>query len=88
MFYVVTTEKIIRKRGNKIDYLSIRNLPTVQVKIHKNGYGTINFQQQSLFGSLQNNNLFNPGQNGFTIENVSNVAQVQKTILEAQQNLL
>lgn len=86
-FYVITNEKIIRKRGKKIDYLSIRNLPTVQVKVHKNGYGTISFQQQTLFGNLQNTNLFNPGQAGFTIENVSNVVQVQKTILEAQQNL-
>ncbi len=36
-FYIITTEKILRKRGKKIDYLYFNNIPAVHVDYYKDG---------------------------------------------------
>lgn len=80
--YVITNQKIIRKRGSKVDILSIRNIPTVHVKIHKDGYGTIHFHENNLFSSMHNLNFFMTNQMGFALENIQDAVQVEKIISE------
>jgi len=87
-FYILTTEKIIRRCGKKIDYLSIKNLPCVYVTTHKNGYGTISFEPQSLLTIVEWMNVFYFTKKGFSLENIQNVVHVQKMILDAQKKKL
>ena len=82
--YVITNEKIIRKRGSKVDMLNIKNMPPAHVKIHKDGYGTISFQENSFFGSMHRMNSFMPNQMGFMLENIPNAVQVQKIISDLE----
>lgn len=78
--YVITNQKIIRKRGSKIDMLSIKNIPTVQVKLHKEGYGTILFEEISFLANMHKMNSFMSNQTGFSLENIPDAVRVEKII--------
>lgn len=41
--YVITNRKIIRYRNGNVDYLHLQNMPPVQLRLGKNGCGTITF---------------------------------------------
>ena len=44
-FYAITNQKIMIKRGNKIEMYDGWDLPPMSIQIHKNGNGTILFQE-------------------------------------------
>lgn len=84
-FYVITNKKIIRLRGKKIDMLDGKAMPSMRIEIHKNGNGTIKFSDIAYrkSGFAYRDFDLDPWRNGygmFTIENIPNVAQVQKII--------
>ena len=75
-YSVITSQKIIRKRGNRVDMLDGKSLPAVHVTVHKNGCGTIRFGEVSPY----NRNSFDPNQGLFVLENIPNVASVQQLL--------
>lgn len=84
--YVITDKKIIRRRGQKIDMLELKNLPSVQVYIHKNGNGTVAIGDPVYYNGYgrRRNVHVDPYEGRFTIENIKDIAQVQKILSEAE----
>lgn len=80
--YVITNKKIIRIRGNKIDMLDGRNMPSVHVTANKDGSGTIRFGQPTHYRGR--NNFFDPNTGLFTLENIPNVGRVQQIISQIE----
>lgn len=78
--YVITNKKIIRARGNKIDMLDGRTLPTINVEALRNGNGTV------WFGELVYTRRGYRRSTHFTIENVANIAQVQQALDMMERN--
>lgn len=72
--YVITDQKILRARGNRVDMLSTRNLPPMYVTAHRDGSGTIRFGEYRSRGR-------NQGPAPFTLENLEDVARVQGILL-------
>ena len=72
--YVITNKKIIRARGNRIDMLDGRTLPTINVEAKRDGKGSI------WFGELMYTRKGYRRSTHFTIENVANIAQVQQAL--------
>jgi len=77
--YVITTKKIIRARGNKIDMLDGRTMPPVYVTAYRDGSGTIRFGQP-YYRNRGSYNSFAPGTGLFILENIPDVAKVQQLI--------
>lgn len=76
--YVITNRKIIRARGNKIDFLSGTSLPPYQTEVYPNGCGSIYFRIQDMsMAPVQNNSR---SYNGFSIINVSDPMAVQSAL--------
>ena len=44
-FYVITNKKLIIKKGNQITVYSPKDLPPMTLHMHRNGNGTITYQQ-------------------------------------------
>lgn len=86
--YVITNKKIIRLRGNKIDMLEGKSLPSIHVEAYKNGMGTIRFGEQIYYrrGRAYSVDPYGSGNGLFMIENVANVAQVQQAIDMMERN--
>ena len=79
--YVITNKRIIRKRGKAIDILDGKTMPPIFIEIHKNGNGTIRFGQEPVYYGRTRSSYNAFGQNSvFTIENISNVVEVQEAI--------
>lgn len=77
--YVVTTVKIIRKRGRKVDMLDRKTLPTAHITTFTDGSGTIRFGQNDYYHRRNYQwNMWGEGQ--FTLENIPDVAQVHRLI--------
>lgn len=77
--YVITTKKIIRARGNKIDMLDGRTMPPIHVTAYRDGSGTIRFGQ-TYYHYRRSYNSFSPNAGVFTLENIPDVAKVQQLI--------
>lgn len=45
-FYVVTSKKLIIKKGRKISIYDSKDLPPMEIEVHKNGNGTLLFYDQ------------------------------------------
>ena len=75
--YVITTKKIIRARGNRIDMLDGRNMPSVHVTAFRDGSGTIRFGQPDYH---HRSSSLTPNAGMFTLENIPDVAKVQQLI--------
>lgn len=73
-FYVVTNKKIIIKSGSRIKMYDGKNLPPMEVEIHKNGNGTISFTHEVYTRNGHSHRLY------FRLENLQDVAQAQNAI--------
>ena len=82
-YYVITSKKIIRFRGSRVDMLDGKSMPPVHTEIHRNGNATVRFGMPNPYyarrrgvvsmGSWQNSE-------DFVLENIANLAQVQQAI--------
>ena len=45
-FYVITSKKLIIKKGRRISIYDGRDLPPMEIEVHKNGNGTLLFYDQ------------------------------------------
>ncbi len=85
-YYVITNRKIIRKRMGKIDTLSLSNMPAMDAKLYKNGYGTISFGRIGYYNNR--NRVTIPQEVGrFSLENIEEAAKVQDIISTACNSL-
>ena len=82
-FYIITTEKILRKRGKKIDYIYFNNIPAVHVDYYKDDKGTISFQDTSTRGTILREDMINPNLTEFCLDNIPDVRRVHKLIADA-----
>lgn len=73
-FYVITNKKIIIKRGNKIKMHDGKDLPPMDIEIHKNGNGTILFCEDVYTRRGRRHSTY------FTIENIADIAQAQNAV--------
>jgi hypothetical protein len=78
--YVITNQKIIRQRWNKIDIIHGRSLPAIHVSAYKDGSGTITFGANFAYsrpyqvrGAQQYGGIF-------AMENIPEIAKVQALI--------
>ncbi len=88
--YAITNKKIIRKRFKKTDMLHIKNMLPMFVNIHKDGYGTIIFGQDSYYNRGLSINTINSGgsYNAFCLENIPDVAKVQQIITDLSEGYI
>ncbi len=73
-FYAITNQKIIIKRGNKIEMYDGWDLPPMSIQIHKNGNGTILFQETLYSGGRRSRSRY------FMLENLSDFVQAQNAV--------
>lgn len=78
--YVITTAKIIRRQGRRIDMLDAKTMPTIHVTAHTDGTGNIRFGQIINDRGRGHYNSFDPYQGIFTLENIPDVARVQQIL--------
>jgi hypothetical protein len=83
--YVITNQKVIRKRGSRIDIQALANAPATHLEIHKDGFGTLSFGAPYHYSGRSRNNSFNGNDSLFTLENIPDAVRVQQIILNAQQ---
>ena len=74
-YYVITNKKIYRSQAGRVDMVDIANLPPMRTQGHSNGAGSIYFGEhhyrahgKTHYGVV------------FSIENVDNIAEVQRII--------
>lgn len=77
--YVITNKKIIRKRGNRVDMLDGRTMPSAHITTFSDGSGTIHFGQRVFYRQTGFNDW---SQNGmpFSLENVPDVTRVHQIL--------
>ena len=80
-YYVITNHKIYRSRAGRVDMVDIANLPPMRVVGHKNGAGSIYFGEHHYRSHGKNHYGV-----VFSIENVDNIAEVQRIISEHIRN--
>ena len=73
-FYVITTKKIIVKKGRKISMYDGRDLPPMEVEIHKNGNGTVFFCEEVYTRRGRRHNTY------IALENLKDVAMAQHAV--------
>lgn len=73
-FYVITNKKILVKRGNRISMYDAKDLPPMDVEIHKNGNGTIYF-----YSEVYTRRGYRQGMH-LILENLADVAQAQNAV--------
>ena len=83
--YVITTGKIIRRRGKRIDMLDAKTMPAIHVTARTDGTGTIRFGESIYYhrgrGQYNNTNMtWVPNGHMFTLENIPDVARVQQIL--------
>lgn len=72
--YVITNKKIIIKRGNKMEIHDGKELPPMEITIHKNGNGTITFSEEVYVGHGRRRSRY------FMLENIADIAQAQNAV--------
>jgi len=80
-YYVITNRKIYRSQAGRVDMIDMSNLPPMRVQGHQNGAGSIYFGEHHYRSGGSNHYGV-----VFAIENVDNIADVQRIISEAQKN--
>ena len=81
--YIITNQKIIRKRRKKIDMLHTRNLPPIQVTARTDGTGTIRFGDAHYY--FHQHNWDGYDRTLFALDNIPDVARVQKILLSIEE---
>lgn len=76
--YVITTQKIIRRRGKRIDMLDAKTMPSVHVTARMDGTGTIRFGHAVYYRSRRGYSSYD--QHQFTLDNIPDVARVQQIL--------
>ena len=74
IFYVVTNKKILIKRGRSIRLYDGKDLPPMDVEIHRNGNGTILFCEEVYTRRGRRHRTY------FALENLADVAEAQNAI--------
>lgn len=72
-FYVITNKKIMIKSGRKIQIYNGKDLPPMEIKIHKNGNGTILFSD-TIYHGRRRYHMY------VMLENLVDVAKAQNAI--------
>ncbi len=78
--YAVTSRKIIRKRGSRVDMLDIRTLPPMHMASYADGSGTILFNRSPYYRMNYNDLGLNAQ---FSLEVIPQVSRVHQIISEA-----
>lgn len=73
-FYVITNKKILIKRGNRITMHDSRDLPPMEVEIHRNGNGTILFYEDVYTRRGRRRGTY------IALENLRDIAQAQNAV--------
>ena len=77
--YVITTAKIIRRQGRRIDMLDAKTMPAIHVTARTDGTGTIRFGQHIYYRGRRSINDYGM-ENFFTLDNIPDVAWVQQIL--------
>ena len=80
-YYVITNKKIYRSQAGRVDMVDLANLPPMRVVGHQNGAGSIYFGEHHYRSNGRNHSGV-----VFTIENVDDIANVQRIISEQIRN--
>ena len=84
--YVITTQKVIRRRGSKIDMLDAKTMPAIHVTARTDGTGTIQFGEYVYYArgryhsSRWGDDRWGPNGHMFTLDNIPDVARVQQIL--------
>lgn len=83
--YVITSSKVIRRRGNRIDMLEAATFPTIYVTARTDGTGTIRFGESVYYsrGRVRYSTMsttWGPNERLFTLDNIPDVARVQQIL--------
>lgn len=82
--YVITTAKIIRRQGRRIDMLDAKTMPAIHVTARTDGTGTIRFGQAMYYyrgrQRYTNQTSWGPNDYQFTLENIPDVGRVQQIL--------
>jgi hypothetical protein len=80
-YYVITNKKIYRSQAGRVDMVDLANLPPMRTTGHSNGAGSIYFGEHNYraHGKTHYGVVF-------SIENVDNIAEVQRIISEQIRN--
>ena len=78
--YVITTQKILRRRNKKVEMLQGYSMPPVQVKEHRDGLKSILFGQSSFFQTSGVNRRSSFGEPGFALEFLSDAERALRAI--------
>lgn len=76
-FYVITSKRILCKKGNRIDLLDGKDLPPMQIRLHSDGFGTITFGEEGYHYRRGRRYHIPPV---LTLENIPEVTRVQQII--------
>ena len=76
-YYVITNKRVYRSQAGRVDMVDLANLPPMRVEAHNGGAGSIYFGEH----------YYRTGRNNhygvvFSIENVDDIATVQRIISE------
>lgn len=80
-YYVITNKRIYRSQAGRVDMVDLANLPPMRVAAHNGGAGSIYFGEH----------YYRTGRNNhygvvFSVENVDDIATVQRIISEQIRN--
>ena len=81
-YYVITNKRIYRSQAGRVDMVDLANLPPMRTTGHSNGAGSIYFGEHHY--RMNGRNHYGVV---FSIENVDNIAEVQRIISEQIRNL-
>lgn len=86
--YVITTQKIIRRCGKKVETLDGTNLPEMRIDARSDGSGTIYFGYSAglRYGNRYRRSYSYENSHIFSIENVAEVARVQQFIYQMKRH--
>lgn len=77
--YVLTSKKIIRKTGKKLDMMDLNNLPSVHVSARADGTGTIRIGALPYYNRRRGSSWSGEDE-VFSLENIANVARVHQIL--------
>lgn len=80
--YIITTQKILRRRGDRIDMLDAKTMPSVYVSARTDGTGTIRFGEAVYVhrGRSRYRTTWGPNDALFSLQNIPDVARVQQLL--------
>ncbi len=73
-YYVITNKRLVIKKGKRIQIFAARDLPPMEVEVHKNGNGTISFYENV---HMRGNRSYT---NFFSLDNISDYMGAQNAI--------